>query len=115
VLKIEQILHSVFIQYKDLKGSLLMCKMPTKKNNFKLEVHFTLETNVAGFTSFAATSLVAPDLTTHITVVTTSSENPQMPKAWLLNQTCDKVIWSDHFEVLPADLFKQQTNPFTGK
>ena len=106
MLKIEQILHAVFIQYKDAKGSLLLCKMPVKKNGFKLEVHFSLETNVAGFTSFAATSLVAPDLSNHLTIVTTSSENPQMPKAWLLNTACNKVIWSDHFEVLPADLFK---------
>jgi hypothetical protein len=38
-----------------------------------------------------------------------------MPKLWLLNEKVDGHIWSDHFEVLPGDVFKQSTNPFTGK
>ena len=38
-----------------------------------------------------------------------------MPKLWLLSEKVDGVLWEDHFEVLPQDVFKQQTNPFTGK
>jgi len=60
----------------------------------------------AGFTTFAATSLVAQDYKNHITLITMNEDQPQMPKIWLISDTVDSVVWSDHFEVLPNDVFK---------
>jgi hypothetical protein len=76
ILRIEQILHAVLIQYKDMKGTLIVCKFPEKRNGYKLEKFFEVETMAAGFTTFAATSLVAQDYKNHITLVTMNEEQP---------------------------------------
>jgi hypothetical protein len=57
-----------------MKGTLVICKFPEKRSNYKLEKVFEVETMAAGFTTFAATSLVAQDYKNHITLVTMNEE-----------------------------------------
>jgi hypothetical protein len=58
------------------------------------------------FTQFAVTSLVAEDGLGHIALFTSDPESPQTPKAWLLTEKVDGVLWTDSFECLPKDADK---------
>jgi hypothetical protein len=64
------------IQFKNGKGSIVLCKMPEKRSDFKLEVVYTCETLCSNFTQFAVTSLVADDGCAHIALFTTDPDSP---------------------------------------
>ena len=67
ILKIEQVLQAIIVQFKDQKGSLIVYKL-TKELTFTqiLEMH----TFSTGFTLFVATTLIDEDESNFITLVT---------------------------------------------
>ena len=102
ILKIDQVMEAVLIQHKDPKGTILICKPPSQSNRYELKVVSRIETMNASFTTFAATALVSPSITTHLAIVTQDDYSSHSPKIWLMNQTCDQVISTAVVEAIPS-------------
>jgi len=67
ILKIEQVLQAIIIQFKDQKGSLVIYQMSKK---YEFTVIMAIETFNSGFTLFVATTLIDELENNYITLVT---------------------------------------------
>lgn len=92
VLKIDQVLEAVLIQYKDDVGSIFLCKPPSQANRYMLETVIQIKTMSASFTTFAADTVVSSTANNHILLVTSCPDFPHKPKMHLLSERCDAVI-----------------------
>lgn len=54
ILKVDQILQAVLIQYKDLQGSIFVCKPPSQANRYSLEQVMQIKTMSTSFCTFGA-------------------------------------------------------------
>lgn len=116
VLKIEQVLEAVLIQYKDLEGSIFVTKPPTQANRYSLETVLRIKTMSSSFTTFAADTVVSELGTNYILVVTSCPDFPHKPKMQLLSAACDSVIQTKHLEALPSALsHASEVSKFSGK
>ena len=116
ILKIDQVLEAVLIQYKDNDGSIFLCKPPNQGNRYQLEVVIQIRTMSASFTTFAADMVCSQEGNNHILIVTCCPEFPHKPKMSVLSPACDAVIEQKHLEALPSALsHAAQVSKFTGK
>jgi hypothetical protein len=67
ILKIEQVLQAIIVQFKDQKGSLVVYQL---SKEFVFTEVLAIQTFSTGFTLFAATTLIDDDENNYITLVT---------------------------------------------
>ena len=72
------------------------------QTRFQLELYYSIKTMQASFTTFAATTILAPTKMDHIAIITVDAESIHLAKMWLLNQTCTGVNSTELLQPLPA-------------
>jgi hypothetical protein len=91
ILKIDQQMQAVIIQFKDKDGTISVYKPPTASTGFVLDRVYSIQTKQVSFTTFTATVLTAPTSNQHIGLVTVDIETIHQAKMWLLNTSCTAV------------------------
>ena len=85
---------AIIVQYKDLDGTVVVAKPPTRANRYTLEEVVKIQTKSSGFTQIASTILTSDLGNRHILLVTSCPDNPCYPKMWVLTENCKGCLFA---------------------
>ena len=80
ILKVDQTLQAVLIQYKDMEGSIFICKPPNQANRYSLEQVLQIKTMSTSFTTFSSDVVFSEQGLGHILIAHCCPDFPHKPK-----------------------------------